>query len=345
MRHRIRLKLLLAPLLLLAACREGVPGPQLPFTEVAAPAYFPEAQYRFEKNPLTQKGFELGRRLFYDPILSIDSTVSCASCHKQSAAFSDPGLALSPGVNGLKGTRNSPALFNLAWNKAFMWDGGVNHIEIMPLAPITNPVEMNQKLSHLMARLKAHPEYPRQFREAFGKEEIDDQQFFYALAQFMGNMVSANAPYDEFRQGIRPLSASEEAGRLLFEQTCSTCHATALFTDHSYHNNGLESNPSDTGLERIDLNPASRGKFKTPSLRNIALTAPYMHDGRFQTLREVLDFYDSGVKVSPTLDPALNAGPRPGIPLTEADKQHLLSFLNCLTDSVFVSNPMYQAPR
>jgi cytochrome c peroxidase len=238
-------------------------------------------------------------------------------------------------------------LANLAWMPEFFWDGGANHLEITPLNALTNPVEMGETLSNVLNRLNNLPEYREKFKGAFGRDTINSQLLFRALAQFTGSLVSATSRYDYYvrkEKGV-VFTVEEQEGLRLFVANCATCHATDLFTDHSYRNNGLDSDFSrDKGREIITSEPTDRAKFKVPSLRNVALTTPYMHDGRFYTLKRVLDHYASGVKDSPTLDPLLKQNGRLGIPLTEDEKTKLIAFLNTLTDPVFANDKRFRDP-
>ena len=310
------------------------------------PANFPPPAYTFDNNPVTKRGFELGKALFYDPILSRDSTVACASCHVQAVAFADPQHALSLGVEERKGTRNAPQIANLAFQKDFFWDGGVTHLDFVPINAITNPLEMDETLANVMQKLNDHAQYPALFKAAFGSDSIHSARMLHALSQFMVMMVSANSKYDQhIRNEGEALSGDELPGLQIFEKKCSSCHAGALFTDGSYRNNGLDYDFSkDTGRAIITEVDADQGKFKVPSLRNVALTRPYMHDGRFRTLEEVLDHYTDGVVASSTLDPLLKNGNRLGIALTEEEKQKIILFLATLTDREFTGNPLFRAP-
>jgi cytochrome c peroxidase len=336
---------LLATWLGLAACnpdREVTPEVDLP----ANPIDFPQPVYQYLHNPVTKEGFELGRKLFYDPRLSRDGTISCGSCHKQFAAFADLEHPVSHGIDSKLGTRNAPALANLRWNPDFFWDGGVNHLELVPLAPITNPVEMGEELSHVIRKLNRDPKYVVAFKQVFHQDSINSQQLLRAMAQFMGELVSANSPYDQYKHGkTDALSADQKQGLLVFDAKCSTCHKPGLFTDHSFRNNGLDATfGKDTGRNHITDSPADLGKFKVPSLRNVALTSPYMHDGRFWTLQQVLEHYNSGVKRSATLDPVLD-GTTPGIALSEREKAQLITFLDALTDRAFINNKRFSEPQ
>ncbi|HMT52151.1 MAG TPA: cytochrome c peroxidase [Saprospiraceae bacterium] len=305
------------------------------------PDYFPAPHYQFGKNTLTKEGFELGRSLFFDPILSLDSTISCASCHAQGHAFADHNVALSKGIYDLAGTRNSPSMFNLAWQPIFMWDGGINHIEVMPLAPITNPVEMGQDMNTAIQKLNNNPSYSNRFRKVFGEKPIESQQLFYALAQYMSMLVSADSKYDKYRQGKVELTLDEGDGLQIFRAKCASCHKEPLFTDYSLRNNGLEILNDDLGYGRITLDTTDNHKFKVPSLRNVALTYPYMHDGRFRTLDQVLDHYSNGLVYHTNIDPLLVQNNTIGIPLNDDEKQKLKAFLNTLSDYTFISNPLY----
>lgn len=328
---------------LVYSCRKdpAIPEPAPDFYVFRVPQGFPEPAYHFENNTVTQAGFKLGRKLFYETLLSRDNSIACASCHQQVSAFANTEHRFSHGVNNLLGKRNAPPIFNAAWMPKFMWDGGINHIENQPAGPITNPVEMDENLSNVIAKLGAVPEYRTMFADAFGDNTITTQRMFRALAQFMGMMVSSNSRYDKYVRGEEggTLNAQEQSGLTLFRAKCASCHTEPLFTDYGFHNNGLAVDPTlnDSGRVHITLDPADRFKFKTPSLRNIALTYPYMHDGRFWTLEEVLDHYASGVVSSPTLDPALSSG----IPMNTQEKADIIAFLKTLTDDSFILNHEY----
>lgn len=318
-----------------AAPAELVPG-------ASQPANFPAMVYGLNQNPPNKAAFELGRMLFYDVRLSRDSTVSCGSCHQQFAAFANAGHLLSHGVGNRLGTRNSPALQNLRWRQGLMWDGSVSNLENQPLAPLTNPLEMGETLSGLLAKLNGDATYRQRFAAVYGAGTIDSYRLLRALSQFMAALTSSNSRYDKavrHEDGVS-LSASELRGQTLLASKCASCHATDLFTDETYRNNGLDATfPRDSGRAHISGQPADVGRFKVPSLRNVALTAPYMHDGRFQTLAQVLAHYDHGVTPSPTLDPALRPpGGRLGIALTTQEQTDLLAFLQTLTDQSFITD-------
>lgn len=301
------------------------------------PSHFPTPHYSFTNNPLSLKKFELGRQLFYDKTLSFDNTISCADCHHQQYAFSDADQQFSQGVNGLLGKRNSPPLYNLIWNTSFMWDGGINHLEIMPLAPITDPLEMNISMTDLLVKLNASSSYKLLFQEAFAVDVITDYELFHAFAQFTGLMISANSKYDRYIHGKATLTTEEISGLNLFRNHCAQCHSEPLFTDMGFHNNGLDSSFIDDGRYLITSTPSDKGKFKTPSLRNVELTAPYMHDGRFATLEDVIQHYSNEIKSSPTLSPLLNDG----FEFTVQEKSDLIYFLKTLTDYSFLTDPRF----
>lgn len=308
------------------------------------PGNFPEPVYGVEKNPPTRAAFELGRSLFYDARLSRTGEVSCGSCHQQFVAFAHAGHQLSHGVNDRLGTRNTPALQNLRWKPNFFWDGGPSNIETMPLAPITNPVEMDETLDNVLRKLNADASYQRRFKQVFGGNgPIDSYQFLRALAQFTAALTSSNSRYDQYarQQAGGTLTASELRGLTVLRQKCGSCHAGELFTDESFRNNGLDRRfPLDSGRAHITGGQRDVGRFKVPSLRNVVLTGPYMHDGRFTTLEAVLDHYDHGMVESATLDPQLRrSGLEPGIALAPQERQDLLAFLHTLTDEQFLRNP------
>jgi cytochrome c peroxidase len=305
------------------------------------PANWPAPKYQFENNPLTTEGFELGKKLFFDTRLSRDNSVSCGSCHQPATAFAQIDHPVSHGVDDKLGTRNSPGLFNLNWHSGFFWDGGVNHIENQPIAPIENPVEMDEKITNVISKLNADPEYKKMFAAAFGDENITSQRIFKAFAQFMGMLVSSNSKYDKYMRGELGgnMTTSELNGLNVFKQKCASCHTEPLFSDFSYRNNGIpHTSVNDSGRAHITGAKEDMYKFKVPSLRNLKYTGPYMHDGRFRTLGEVLDYYATGIKPSPTLDPSLEHG----IQISATEKEELLNFLATLNDEEFVKDPRFQ---
>lgn len=305
------------------------------------PANFPNPVYDFANNPLTQQGVALGKELFYDDQLSVNGTVSCAFCHQQSSAFAHTDHALSHGVNDKIGTRNNLGLQNLAFYRTFFWDGAQTDLDLVPIAPIENPVEMGHNLKMLLDNLRKGGKYRPLFKEAFGTDSISTDRFLKALSQFMLTMVSANSRYDKYvrQEASGTLTTDELAGLTLFKQECATCHAGELFTDQSFRNNGLSRAANqDEGRATVTAQPEDRFKFKVPSLRNVERTPPYMHDGRFWTLEAVLNHYATGVQDVPELDPALRTNDKPGIPLTDTEKRQLTAFLRTLTDTEYLTD-------
>ncbi len=304
------------------------------------PDYFPKPIYDFKKNPLKQSTVELGRKLFYDPVLSRDHTISCSSCHLSNQAFSHAGNHLSKGIEDGIGDRNSPAIFNLAWQKTFMWDGSVVNIDVQALAPINHPKEMGEDINAVVRKLNQSKEYKILFYKSFGDSLATSERLMKALSQFQLTIVSANAKYDKVKQGKAKFTQSENKGYQLFKQNCSSCHTEPLFSTYEFANNGLSYNfeLKDYGKWNKTFEPADKMMFKIPSLRNLAYTNPYMHDGRFKTLNEVLDHYENGIVKSPTLARQLE---KP-IVFNSKEKEDLLAFLGALNDSVLVSNAEFQ---
>jgi cytochrome c peroxidase len=303
------------------------------------PGNFQDPIYALANNPVTVDGFELGKALFNEPMLSRDNSIACAECHNQSYAFTHHGHDVSHGVDNRVGTRNAQPIQNMAWQKEFFWDGGVGDLDLFSVAPIENPLEMDERLGNVLTKLRASTKYPALFKKAYGSTEITSQKFLKALSQFMVSLVSANSRYDKFirKEGVI-LTVEEQEGLNLFKQKCSSCHAGELFSDQSYRNNGLNIQGSkDEGRFRITENPSDRYMFKVPSLRNVEMTAPYMHDGRFYTLEEVLRHYTTGVQQSQNLDPIL----KNGITLSEDEQAKIVAFLKTLTDREFLTNPKF----
>ncbi len=309
------------------------------------PQGWPTPTYDFKRNPLTAQKILLGRALFFDPILSADSTISCTSCHLQFTAFTHVDHKLSHGIAGRIGTRNSPAVMNLAWGKLFMWDGAVNHLDMQPLAPITHPAEMGSSIDTVLVKLNRSPMYRRLFYKAFPDSSITGEHFLKAISQFMLTLVSANSKYDKVKRkepGIA-FTPQEENGYRLFRANCASCHSEPLFTTNGFANNGLpvDTTLNDYGRIKITNSPADSLHFKIPTLRNIEFSYPYMHDGRFRRLQDVINHYTSGIRHSPTLSPQLN---RP-IVLSANEKVDLLAFLLTLTDKEFLFNPDFSFPK
>lgn len=313
--------------------------------EFQVPSNFPPSTYNFENNPLTQKGFELGKKLFYDGRLSSDGIISCSFCHIQQDAFTHHGHSFSHGIGENIGTRNAPPVQNMAFQSSFMWDGATNDLNLLSIIPISSEIEMNGNFNDIITMLNADASYKSLFNQAFPNKPIDTEHLLKALGQFMVMMTSSNSKFDKYRRNEvgGNLSSTELEGYNLFTQKCASCHATDLFTDNSFRNNGLPINPqiNDLGRFNVTQNDTDKYKFKVPSLRNIEKTAPYMHDGRFFTLEAVLNHYASGVTNTQNLDSLLNNNETLGVPLTSAEKQQLIAFLKTLTDNEFIANPKF----
>lgn len=306
------------------------------------PPSWPDPVYDFQQNPLTVEGIALGRKLFYDRILSRDGNFSCASCHQQFAAFATYDHPLSHGIDNSFSFRNAPGLFNLAWQKNFMWDGGITQLDSQALSPITDPHEMGETLEHVISKIKKDTSYQRLFRQAFGKKEISTQLLTKALSQFELTLISANSKYDRVIQGKDSFNLPQRLGYEIFQKKCISCHTPPFFTDFSYRNTGfaLDDYLKDYGRMRITGKPEDSLKFKVPSLRNVQQSFPYMHDGRLNFLDDVLNHYRNGVIPSSTTDSLL----RKGIPLSNFEIGQLKAFLYTLTDSAFLSNPQFAPP-
>lgn len=306
------------------------------------PKNWPKPNYNFKLNQLTENKFELGKHLFYDPILSADSTISCASCHLSFTAFTHIDHALSHGIDGKIGNRNSLALINLTWNPYFMWDGGVNNLEVQPINPITHEKEMNETLQHVIHKLNNSKKYKKLFHAAYNDSIIDTKRMLKALAQFMLQLVSAESKYDSVMRKEKNVrfTIQEQKGYDLFKKNCSVCHTEPLFTNFKFENIGLSIDTvlRDVGRMKISQNSSDSLKFKIPTLRNIEFSAPYFHDGRAKKLREVLDHYTNGINKSDNVHPVL----KNGIYLSSSDKVELISFLKTLSDKHFLYNPKFR---
>lgn len=304
------------------------------------PDYFPEPVYPFLANPLREPAISLGRALFYDPLLSLDNTISCASCHSSYNSFAHTDHALSHGINDSIGLRNAPALLNLAWQPAFMWDGAIHHLDMQALAPIESPIEMGETMEQVVHKLAATSYYPALFQEAFGDTSVTGERVLKALAQFQLTLVSANSRYDQMRAGTYTFSPQEQRGYALIQQHCASCHPEPLFSHYGYSSNGLPVDTllGDSGRYRITGVSSDSLLFKVPTLRNLKYSYPYMHDGRFKNLRQVLQHYTVGVQ-------PVAGGLQKPIILDAEEKADILAFLSTLNDSTFVFNPNFQYPR
>lgn len=312
-------------------------------TLFVVPPKWPKPAYDFTKNPLSAEKVELGRALFYDPILSQDSSVSCASCHSQFTAFTHVDHALSHGIKDRIGNRNSPALMNLAWQNKFMWDGAVNHIDVQALAPISNHLEMDEKIENVIKKLHRNKLYKKLFKNAFGDSLATGEYALKAISQFMITLVSSNAKYDSVMLGKVKFTDQEKSGYALFKKNCAACHTEPLFTNASFENNGLpvDTTLNDFGRMVITHNPLDSLKFKVPTLRNVEFSQPYMHDGRFKKLQEVLKHYVFGINKSKTLSFHLEQP----LMLKPSEQIDIIAFLLTLTDKKFLFDQRYSYPK
>jgi len=306
---------------------------------IQTPTGFPEMNIP-ENNPMTVEGVALGEKLFHDKILSGDGTQSCSSCHLKTASFSDSSQ-FSVGIMGLAGERNASAIINAGWNNSNFWDGRAISLEDQAFEPVTNPIEMHDTWPNVENKLNENDEYKQLFKQAFNIDYIDSNHVVMALAQFERTLISANSKFDRYIRGEDQLTSSELSGYAIFNSEkgdCFHCHGTQMFMDNSFHNNGLDTEPFlDLGLAEVSKEASDNGKFKTPTLRNIEFTAPYMHDGRFASLEEVIEYYNSGGNYSSTIDPLMKKLGI-GLQLTNQEKQDLIAFLKTLSDNNFIGN-------
>ena len=313
------------------------------FVEFISPIGFPPANIPFD-NPMTEEGILLGKKLFNDPILSVNNQQACVNCHLQEFSFTDP-LQFSIGTSGSIGNRNSMALVNLAWGTSNFWDGSTSSLEEQALDPVTSPIELHSiSWKQVIEELKDSEDYPDLFYKAFGVIDFDSTHVAKAIAQFERTLVSAQSKFDLYVQNQINLTNSELRGMEIYmteKGDCFHCHSYPFMTNHDFHNNGLDSEPfADNGLGDFTGEQLDNGKFKTPTLRNIALTAPYMHDGRFATLEEVVEHYNSGGVESSTIDPLMKHVGE-GLGLTSQDKSDLVNFMLTFTDTAFINNTIF----
>ena len=324
------------------ACKKDISseGEKLSFV---VPEGWPAPVYDFSNNEVTSAKFELGKALFYDVKLSVTNTISCGTCHQAFSAFAQLDHDVSHGIYDRTGKRNSPPLFNLNWHPTFFWDGRVNHIEVQPLAPLADSLEMGEEINSVLAKLRQDAQYPELFSKAYGDSEISSSRMLKAIAVFMGMMVSDQSKYDQYVRGEVEFTAQEKRGLSIFEDKCATCHTPPLFSDFSFRSNGMPIELSNLGI--VD---SGKGgifpvvledlyKFKVPSLRNLKYTFPYMHNGRIGTLEGVLNHYASIDPNAPNLDPLL----KNGIHLNADERKDLLAFLNTLNDEKFVKDKRF----
>jgi cytochrome c peroxidase len=330
---------------LLVGCGDGdAQTPTKTHTDVSAiatPAGFPTLSAPADNLP-TRERVELGRRLFYDARLSRTGDVACSSCHLQANAFADPNR-LSAGVDGQLGTRNAPALVNLAWGRAFFWHGGAASLEVQAVGPIKNPVEMDMSLLEVAERLNADAELAKEFERAYA-EPATESSLTRALASFVRSLVSADSPYDHYLAGdTSALSEAAVRGEKLFNGEggeCFHCHIGFDLSNHLFRNNGIAADDPDEGRREVTLKDSDLGRFKVPTLRNVAVSAPYMHDGSLATLDDVIDAYVAGGRGHPNTDPTIHP-----LDLSADDRADLRAFLEALTDEQFLTNPDYAEPK
>jgi cytochrome c peroxidase len=299
------------------------------------PSHLPPMVHPTDNEP-TEARLEFGRRLFYHTALSQNETNSCASCHVQSAAFTD-GRVTSPGLNGDAGVRNTPTLANLAWSPYLMSEGGVPSLELQALAPLHEPLEMGMNMMIAVDRLNQDAYLRTLNQRAYGRDSIDPFTITRALACFQRSLISGDSKYDQYKMGAAELTAKEAKGlALFFEVGCANCHREPFFTDYGFYNIGLYSVSTDPGLERKTHIKSDSGKFKTPTLRNIAVTGPYMHDGSMSSLEEVIAFYNAGGTGARLQDERIRA-----LHLSAEDEEALIAFLETLTDWNFLQNQQF----
>jgi cytochrome c peroxidase len=326
----------------LGSCRKNENPNGLTWINQEIPAAFPDPAYSFEDNPLSQEGFELGRKLFYDGRLSLDGNFPCASCHQQVGAFGTFEHDRSHGYNGSHTLRNAPALFNLAWQTSFHWDGEFKSLFDEAAQPINGHIEMAESFGGVIDKLQKDPEYREMFKKVFRNEFIRPEFILKALAQFTGSIISANSKYDRYKKGQASFTTQELNGYQVFQANCASCHPEPLFTDLSFRNIGLplDNFLNDYGRMRVTHKSADSLKFKVPTLRNVYISSNYMHDGRFNTLAQCINHYRTGVQPGPTLDPLLTSG----ISLTNTQATDLSLFLRALTDSSILTDARFAQP-
>ena len=306
------------------------------------PSFWPEPVYNFSEHQITSDQVQLGRKLFYDPILSADSTISCASCHLSYTSFTHVDHALSHGIGDSIGRRNSPVIMNVAWQEDFMWDGAINNIEVQPLAPISNPLEMGSNMNDVVEKLGRHSKYRKLFYQAYGDSTITGEHVLKAIAQFQLTLVSSDSKYDSVNLGLAQFSEQEQKGYDLFKANCVSCHTEPFFTNANFENNGIAIDPEINDLGRYEITQQSEDslRFKVPTLRNIQYSRPYMHDGRYKTLKECLDYYADHGDCNDKVDDRIRE-----IEITGNDKADIIAFLYTLSDRKFMFNENYSFPK
>jgi len=315
--------------------------------KITVPTDFPAVPVPSD-NPFTQAKADLGRHLFYDTRLSTNGQLSCASCHQVANGFSDVGKDVSIGVNQARGTRNASSLSNIAYQQNFFWDGRRHSLEQQAFDPVLNPIELGAstqaEVAKILTKLNQEPKYKTLFTNAFGDDRIDVDRISKAIASFERTMISGNSEYDKWRRKdpTAQFGEAEKRGLTLFldsNTNCSRCHEGVNFTDDKFHSTGIERVYGDGGLEMITNRPEDNGKFKTPSLRNVALTAPYDHNGMFKDLKEIIKHYNEGGMKNFTQDSLIHQ-----LNLSDAQVNDIVAFLNSLTDRDFINNKAFKNP-
>ncbi len=306
------------------------------------PTGWPAPHYRFEQNPLDSSKRELGRALFFDPSLSKDSTISCASCHSPYQSFAHTDHAVSHGIHDQLGNRNAPVLINLAWQRELMHDGAISFFDFQPLAPITHPKEMGEELGNVLKKLNQNQRYRKALLKIYPDGEMTSERMLTCISQFLLSLVSADSKYDQVQRGVLSFTAQEQSGYLVFQAHCARCHTPPLFTNYAFANNGISVDPmyQDSGRYKISHQAQDVFRFKVPTLRNIEFSYPYMHDGRYATLRAVLQHYRKNKH--------RNTGvPDVALPLhfSENEETDLLAFLLTLSEPGFNYRAENQFPR
>jgi len=354
------ISLLFLSVSIVVSCKKDTTAYQTTPYELKIPSHFPDMPIPAD-NPMTVEGVALGRKLFYEKKLSGDNTMSCGSCHSPQAAFSDPEQ-FSTGIDGIAGNRNAMALINLGWDEFFFWDGRAATLEDLVLQPVENPIEMHEDWANAISEISQDSEYRNMFYKAFGNEGLNKYTAAKAVAQFLRTMISGQSKFDVMYKNANfiPLNAAEQAilatvtpqengGYDLFQSLngadCFHCHNGPLMRVSKFSNNGLDATFTDMGRAEVTGNMNDAGKFKVPTLRNIAYSGPYMHDGRFQTLDEVINHYSDNIQMSPTIDPLIEFANQGGVQLDQFEKGLLKAFLLTMTDEAFINNPDFQEPE
>lgn len=328
--------------ILSVSCKRSPWGKDLTWMQQEIPDGFPAPVYTYTDNPLSKEGIALGRRLFYEGRLSVDGNFPCSSCHEQRAGFGLFEHDRSHGYNNSHTLRNGPPLFNLAWQNYYHWDGEFTTLADAIAQPINGHLEMADNFTNVIAKLQADAQYRKDFKQVFNTQFIQPRHVLQALSQFLGTFISSRSKYDRVKKGQAVFTEEEQQGYNLFLSRCNNCHTEPLFTDGSFRNTGLPVDPllNDYGRYRITRQATDSLKFKVPSLRNVAISSNYMHDGRFLSLPQALNHYRMNVQSSITLDPLLTNG----IPMTDTELLSIVAFLRTLTDSTFIANPALARP-